>query len=272
MSTDQAFEIKRTRRSQTAATGDSFSLSLRRRGIAAGQKIEDIMMRTEVLADANSVALRAASLIAEEARAAVAVRGRFVMAVSGGHTPWVMLRALAGEVVPWKSVHVVQVDERVAPAGDPDRNLTHLRESLLEQAPLPPEQIYAMPVEEPDLESAARRYARTLEQIAGTPPVLDLAHLGLGPDGHTASLVPNDPVLNVLDRDVALTDVYMKRRRMTLTYPILNRSRRILWLVTGEEKVGMLPRLSVADSSIPAGRVYQERALLLADRAAAEKL
>src|SRR5262249_36911006 len=159
-----------------------------------------------------------------------------VMAVSGGHTPWQMLRALANEAVPWESVHVVQVDERIAPAGDPDRNLTHLQESLLEHAPLPADQIYAMPVEGPDLESAARNYARTLQQIAGTPPVLDLAHLGLGPDGHTASLVPNDPVLNINNRDVALTGVYQNHRRMTLTYPMLNRSRQILWVVTGAGK------------------------------------
>jgi 6-phosphogluconolactonase len=202
----------------------------------------------------------------------VAARGRFIVAVSGGHTPWLMLRALAGEDVPWAGVHVVQADERIAPAGDPDRNLTHLRESLLGRAPLPPEHIHAMPVEEADLEAAARSYARTLEKLAGAPPVLDLAHLGLGPDGHTASLVPNDPVLNVVDRDVALTSVYMKRRRMTLTYPMLNRSRRVLWLVTGAEKVAMLPRLRVADASIPAGRVRQDHALVLADRAAAERL
>jgi len=232
---------------------------------------EMTLMKTQILADADVVAKEAAKVIAAEARSAVAARGRFIMAVSGGHTPWQMLRALASEDVPWGSVHVVQVDERIAPAGDPDRNLAHLRESLLEHAPLPAEQIYAMPVEEVDLEAAARRYARTLEQIAGTPPLLDLAHLGLGPDGHTASLVPNDPVLNVLDRDVALTGVYMKRHRMTLTYPMLNRSRRILWLVTGAEKVAMLPRLCAADASIP-GRVHQEHSLVLADRAAAEKL
>ncbi len=130
-----------------------------------------------------------------------------------------------------------QVDERVAPAGDAERNLTHLRESLLEQAPLPPRQIYATPVEEDDLESAAASYARTLQHTAGSPPVLDLAYLGLGSDGHTASLVPGDPVLEIPDRDVALTGVYQKRLRMTLTYPMLNRSRRILWLVTGEGKV-----------------------------------
>jgi 6-phosphogluconolactonase len=228
-------------------------------------------MEIRVFADADAVAAEAARVIAAEARAAVAARGRFVMAVSGGRTPWHMLRALADEDVPWSGVHVVQVDERIAPAGDPDRNLTHLRESLLEHAPLPADHIYPMPVEEVDVEMAARRYARLLERIAGTPPVLDVAHLGLGPDGHTASLVPGDPGLDVLDHDVALTGVYMTRRRMTLTYPILNRARRILWLVTGAEKVEMLRRLRVGDESIPAGRVHQRQALVLADRAAAEK-
>jgi 6-phosphogluconolactonase len=169
-------------------------------------------------------------------------------------------------------VHVVQVDERIAPAGDPDLNLTQLRESLLSHAPLPPEQIHAMPVEETDLEVAARGYARRLEQIAGSPPVLDLAHLGLGPDGHTASLVPGDPVLSIGDRDVALTGVYQKRRRMTLTYPVLNRSRMILWLVTGSEKVDMILRLRDGDPSIPAGRIRSDNALVLADQAAAGKL
>jgi 6-phosphogluconolactonase len=226
-------------------------------------------MKIEVLADVDSVARQAAAIMAAEARSAVAARGRFIMAVSGGHTPWLMLRALAGEDVPWESVHVVQVDERVAPAGHPDRNLTHLRESLLEQAPLRPGQIHAMPVESPDLAAAATRYAVTLRELAGSPPVLDLVHLGLGPDGHTASLVPGDPVVDVNDADVSPTGVYQGRRRMTLTYPILNRSRRVLWLVTGSEKVEMLGRLRAGDESIPAGRVCQDRALVLADRAAA---
>ena len=224
-------------------------------------------MKIEILADEDSVARKAAALIASEARAATARRGRFIMAVSGGRTPWIMLRALADEAVPWEAVHVVQVDERVAPLGDQDRNLTHLRESLLDRAPLRPEQVYAMPVESYDLDGAARRYAQTLREVAGSPPVLDLAHLGLGPDGHTASLVPGDPVLNVTDEDVALTGIYQKRRRMTLTYPMLNRSRRILWLVTGAEKIDMLARLRAADLSIPAGRVQQGQAVLLADRA-----
>ncbi len=225
-------------------------------------------MEIKVLSDVDAVAGEAARVIAAEARASVTARGRFVIAVSGGKTPWQMLRALAGENVPWKSVHVVQVDERIAPAGDPDRNLTHIRANLLGQASLPPEQIHGMPVEETNLEAAARSYARTLEKIAGTPPVVDLAHLGLGLDGHTASLVPGDPVLDVTDTDVALTGLYQMRRRMTLTYPLLNRARRILWLVTGAEKAEMLVRLCNADESIPAGRVRQEQALVLADRAA----
>jgi 6-phosphogluconolactonase len=228
-------------------------------------------MRIEALADADAVARAGAALTAEEARAAVAARGRFVMALSGGRTPWTMLRALADEEMPWPGVHVVQVDERVAPAGDPERNLTHLRESLLAHSPLRPEQIHAMPVEATDLEAASRRYARTLQDIAGTPAVLDLAHLGLGPDGHTASLVPGDPVLGVADADVALTGVYQGRRRMTLTYPVLNRARRIVWLVTGREKAAMLARLCEGDSSIPAGNIRRDQALVLADREAAAR-
>jgi 6-phosphogluconolactonase len=229
-------------------------------------------MKIEVFDSADLVAQKAAAIIAAEARASAAARGRFLMAVSGGHTPWVMLRALANEDVPWPAIHVVQVDERVAPTGDPDRNLTHLRESLLEHAPLRPEQIHDMPVESPDLETAAAQYAATLRQIAGSPPVLDLVHLGLGPDGHTASLVPGDPVLNVNDKDVAVTGVYQGRRWMTLTYPIIDRSRRVLWVVTGGEKVQMLNRLLVGDESIPAGRVRREDALVLADQAAAGQL
>jgi 6-phosphogluconolactonase len=226
-------------------------------------------MKIEILADADSVAQEAAAFIADQARAAINERGRFVMAVSGGHSPWVMLRALAKEDLPWGKVHLAEVDERVAPAGDPDRNLTHLQESLLDLASLPQEQVYAMPVESADLEGAAKQYAATLAKIAGTPPVLDLVHLGLGPDGHTASLVPGEPALSINDAEVAVTGVYQGRRRMTLTYPVLNRARRVLWLVTGSDKAGMLARLQAADPSIPAGRVNQENALVLADRAAA---
>jgi len=229
-------------------------------------------MKIELLADAETVALRGARIIAEEAHAAVAARGRFIVAVSGGHTPWIMLRALADQDVPWKGVHLVQVDERVAPPESEERNHKHLREAVLDHAPVPPEQVYAMPVESADLDAGARNYALALEKIAGSPVVLDLVHLGLGPDGHTASLVPRDPVLEVRDRDVAPTGVYQGRRRMTLTYPILNRARRILWVVTGTEKIEMLARLCNGDESIPAGRVRPDHALVLADRAAAGEM
>jgi 6-phosphogluconolactonase len=226
-------------------------------------------MRIEALADAGAVARAGAAFTAQEARAAVAARGRFIVALSGGHTPWQMLRALAEEPMPWAGVHVVQVDERVAPAGDPDRNLTHLRESLLAQCPLRPEQVHAMSVESADLESARAQYAMMLQQVAGTPAVLDLAHLGLGPDGHTASLVPGDPVLDVTGSDVALTGVYQGHRRMTLTYPVLNRARRIVWLITGRDKADMLTRLYEGDDSIPAGRIRRDHALVFADHEAA---
>lgn len=229
----------------------------------------EITMKIEVLADPESVARRGAALVAAAARAAVAERGQFLFAVSGGHTPWQMLRFLAGEDMPWSKTHVFQVDERVAPPGDPDRNWTHLRESLLVNAPLPTNSLHAMPVEDDDLETAAKRYAAVLVALAGTPPTLDLVHLGLGPDGHTASLVPDDPVLDMTAADVGLTGIYMGRRRMTLTFPVLDRARAILWLTTGTDKADMLRRLRDGDRTIPAGRVNGARATLICDAAAA---
>jgi 6-phosphogluconolactonase len=229
-------------------------------------------VRIEILPDADGVALRAARWMASEARQAVASRGRFTFAVSGGQTPWRMLRALSAEDVPWREIHVFQVDERVAPAGDPDRNLTHLRESLLGRVPIPPENLHPMPVEQPDLAAAVASYARELRAVTGTPAVLDVVHLGLGPDGHTASLVPGDPVLDVTDADVATTGLHAGRRRMTLTFPALDRARRILWVITGAEKAQVLPRLLAGDRAIPAGRVRADRAVALADADAAAHL
>ncbi|GAK50591.1 6-phosphogluconolactonase [Candidatus Moduliflexus flocculans] len=229
-------------------------------------------MEITIYPDAEAVAQAAAAMIAVMARADVAERGRFVMAVSGGKTPWQMLRALGREDVPWQGVYVAQVDERIAPAGHPDRNLLHLRESVLESAPIPPKHIYAMPVEDDNLDVAAKKYVRTLQQIAGTPLVFDLIHLGIGADGHTASLIPDDPVLDVMDADVALTGLYQQRRRMTLTYPVINRARRVLWIITGNEKSRMFARLLQGDGSIPAGRVNQAQAIVLADAAAAGKM
>jgi 6-phosphogluconolactonase len=229
-------------------------------------------MEIKVLEDPAAVAAEAARVIAREGRGAVVARGRFTLAVSGGQTPWVMLRALAREDLPWNKVFVTQVDERVAPAGSKERNLTHLRDSLLAHVPLPSGNVCAMPVDSPDLEAAASQYALDLREIAGAPPVLDLVHLGLGPDGHTASLVPGDPVLDVTDADVALTQPYQERRRMTLTFPAINRARRILWVVTGAEKARMLQCLRGGDVSIPAGFIHRDQALVLADRAAAQRL
>ena len=219
--------------------------------------------QTEILADDDAVARRGASFAAERARAAVDARGRFTLAVSGGRTPWVMFAHLADEEIPWEQVTVFQVDERIAPDGDPDRNLTHLRESL-PAAGLA--RLVAMPVNDPEPDSAAAAYAARL------PGRLDLVHLGLGDDGHTASLVPGDPVLEVSDRDVAVTGEYQGRRRMTLTYPALSRAAELLWLVTGAEKAGPLHQLLLQDPAIPAGRVRASRSFVLADTAAAAKM
>lgn len=217
------------------------------------------MLEVEVLPDPAAVARRGAEVVSACATEAIAVRGRFTFAVSGGRTPWAMFAELPTSL-PWERVVIFQVDERVAPRGDPDRNLTHLLESLPRGAGA---DVHAMDVEADDLDAAAAGYA------TGLPDAFDLVHLGLGPDGHTASLVPGDPVLDVRDRDVAVTGVYQGRRRMTLTYPVLNRARRILWLVTGDDKIDALRRLRDDDPSIPAGRVSRAQALVVADSAAA---
>jgi 6-phosphogluconolactonase len=216
-------------------------------------------LEVEILPDAQAVAERGAEIVAAAAAEAVAARGRFTLAVSGGRTPWAMFAALAGRMQ-WEKVTIFQVDERVAPDGDPDRNLTQLERSLPAGGAA---DVRALPVWAEDLDAVAAMYADAL------PEQLDLVHLGLGPDGHTASLVPGDPVLEVTDRDVAITGVYQGRRRMTLTYPVLNRARQILWLVTGEDKVDALERLRSGDPSIPAGRVSPAHAVVIADVAAA---
>lgn len=216
-------------------------------------------LEIEVLPDAEAVAERGAQVVASAAAMAVADRDRFTLAVSGGRTPWAMFAALHGRM-PWEKVTIFQVDERIAPEDDPDRNLTQLKGAL---PPGGAADVRPMPVWAEDLEAAAALYADAL------PDKLDLVHLGLGPDGHTASLVPGDAVLAVQDRDVALTGEYQGRRRMTLTYPALNRARQLLWLVTGDDKVHALRRLRAGDQTIPAGWISTDNALVLADAAAA---
>jgi 6-phosphogluconolactonase len=221
-----------------------------------------VSLSLEVAPSHEAAAHRVARLVAERARAGVDSSGAFELAVSGGSTPHEMLLALGAEDVPWTRVRIYQVDERVAPPGDPDRNLTQLL------AALPPEahaSVRPMPVDDSDLERAAERYAAAL------PPRLDLVHLGLGADGHTASLVPGDPVLDVTDRFVAVTAEYEGRRRMTLTYPALGAAREIVWLVTGEDKRDALSRLLIRDASIPAARISNPRQLVVADTEAAPR-
>jgi 6-phosphogluconolactonase len=216
----------------------------------------------EVPGDEKAAARRAAELIAGIGRDAVAEHNTFSLAMSGGRSPWAML-AILGELeeMPWPETELFQVDERIASPGSEDRNLTHmvLGLSMDHQAMLRP-----MPVTQRGLEGAARDYENTL------PDPLDCVHLGLGPDGHTASLVPGDPVLDVTDRRVALTETaYQGHPRMTLTYPALNSARKIVWLITGPDKVEALAKLQAGDRSIPAGRVDNDDMIIVADEAAA---
>ena len=237
--------------------------------LGPGARDSRAVVRTEILPDPGAVAILAAERIARIARDAVADRGRCALALSGGATPWQAFRALAGEDVPWDRVHLFLVDERIAPAGDPERNDIHLKESLVDRIAVPFANVHPMPVEAEDPAEGARRYEAILRDVAGTPPVLDLVQLGLGEDGHTASLVPGDPVLQAVDAEVAVTGPYKGHRRMTLTYPAIDRARRILWLVTGAGKAAAFERLRAGDRSIPAGRVRRDRAVLLADTQAA---
>jgi 6-phosphogluconolactonase len=216
----------------------------------------------EVVADEKAAARRAAELIAKAGAASVADHGTFAFAMSGGRSPWAMLAILGDlEEMPWPETELFQVDERIASPGSEDRNLTHmvLGLSMDHQSALRP-----MPVTNRDLDAAAHEYETSL------PDRLDLVHLGLGPDGHTASLVPGDPVLEVTDRRVAMTtNDYQGHRRMTLTYPALAEARQILFLVTGEEKREPLRQLIAGDPSIPAGRVKNDAVTIVADEAAA---
>jgi 6-phosphogluconolactonase len=229
--------------------------------------------------DARGLARHAALRIAASLDEAVASRGTATLAVSGGSTPARMFAALADTPVPWSRVHVFQVDERIAPDGDPDRNLGSLTVDLLDRLPggAVPGGVYPMPAAaalagDRAAHDAADRYADELSGVAGDPPALDVVHLGIGDDGHTASLVPGDPALEVADRDVAVTAPYRGHRRLTMTYPVLARARNLVWLVAGAEKADALRRLVDHDATIPAGRVRHERAVVFADPPAASGL
>jgi len=210
----------------------------------------------EVIHAESDLAEVASNLIGDALRAAVADRGGASLAVSGGRTPGKVFAALAGKTVPWRQVDVFQVDERVAPIGDDARNRTGLAASLLDRVPA---RFHPMPVELDDLEEAADRYASQL------PDRFDVVHLGLGDDGHTASLVPGDRVVSDVDADVAVAGIYQGHRRMTLTRPVLDRARLIVWIVVGAEKAGMVERLLEGDTTIPAGLISQDRAILITD-------
>lgn len=223
----------------------------------------------EVHADAAALARAAADHIAERAAQAIAQRGQFLLALSGGQTPQAMLRALAETDIDWRRVQLLQVDERLAPPGSVARNLTQLNDSLLAHIPIPAAQVHPLPVDADDLPAAMAGRETLLRQLAGEPPLLDLVQLGLGSDGHTASLLPGDTALAVTDRALALSAPYQGWRRLTLTLPVLNRARRVLWLVSGADKAAVLERFVAGDPALPACRVSRENALLLCDAASA---
>ncbi len=221
-------------------------------------------MHVDVSDDARGAAARAAEHLAAAIGRAVAERGRAVIALSGGSSPAKMLGALATLDVPWNAVDILQVDERVAPDGDPARNAT-----LLTRVGLPAT-LHLMEVTEPNLAMAAERYAEVLADVAGVRPQIDVVHLGLGDDGHTASWPPGDPVIDVVDRDVAAVDEFRGHQRLTLTLPVVNRAREVVWLITGVEKAMALRQLLAGDATIPATHVAVDLTTIYADRAAAD--
>lgn len=221
-------------------------------------------MEVRATATADGAAEVAADVVAAEAVAAIATRGRFVWAVSGGSTPARFLAALAGhDRVDWSAVHLFQVDERIAPSGPPDRNDTMIRERFVNRRP--EVRYHPLPVEASDLSSALIDHLTDLERLAGSPARLDLVQLGLGADGHTASLVPGDSVLHA-DDDLAVTAAYQGTRRVTMTAPLLNRARQRLFLVTGAEKDEALGRLAERDPRIPGSMITTEGTMLVTDR------
>jgi 6-phosphogluconolactonase len=227
-------------------------------------------MKTEIYSTAEEVAAQAAKYIEEKIRAGILEKGQFSLAISGGRTPWEMMKILVKAKLRWEKVNIFQVDEREAPDGHPDRNLTQLFQSLEGSGILTRVNIFPMHTVADDLSAESEEYSKIIHQVTGDG-ILDLVHLGLGSDGHTASLIPGDPVCEVTDRDIALTEQpYQGRKRMTMTCPLINRAKEILWIVTGQEKAEMLKQLQNQDPGIPAGRINPANSLILADEAASQ--
>jgi 6-phosphogluconolactonase len=226
-------------------------------------------MKTEIFSNSEEVAKRAAEFLEEKIRETINTKGSFSMAISGGRTPWEMLKFLSKAHLRWNKINIFQVDEREAPDGHPDRNLSQLFKAIQDSGVETKVNIFPMPVTAENLEEACEDYSKIIYEVTGDG-ILDLIHLGMGSDGHTASLIPGDQVCEIEDRDVAMTLApYQGRMRMTLTYPIINRAKEILWVVTGEEKAEMVEKLLISDPSIPAGNVNSSNAVLLLDKVAA---
>jgi 6-phosphogluconolactonase len=210
--------------------------------------------------DPERWAARAADVTAAELTQALRLRPRATLAVSGGRSPKSYFVELSKRNVAWDRITILQVDEREVPEGSPERNLTDQIKSFgdLDAHWLP------LPVSAADDPRALKAFVEDLRSDAGNPPVIDVIHLGLGADGHTASLVPGDPVLEERRHVIARTALYNGTHRLTLTEPVLSRAGLILWLVAGEDKADATQKLLAGDPSIPGSLVKAEHQILLA--------
>jgi 6-phosphogluconolactonase len=215
----------------------------------------------EVVDTPGQLAERAAAWVAERSHAAIADHGGFAIALAGGSTPRVLYQLLAApphrERLEWSRWSVYIGDERAAPPDDPESNYRLARETLLDHVPIPAAQVHRMEAERPDLDAAAAAYSRVLEATLPSPqgaPRLDGVLLGIGTDGHTASLFPGTPALDVVDawatRGLATYEPY---DRITVTFPLINAAGAVAFLVTGESKRAALA--GVVAGTVPAARV-----------------